>query len=56
MKNLHPKAKVTSKWPTYGRSLSNWNVPEMTFQEYVRLMWQDFESPNDNKWNWGFNE
>lgn len=49
MKNLHPKVKVTCKWPTYGWPLSKWIVPEMTFQEYVCLMRQSFEAANDDK-------
>ena len=49
MKNLHAKVEVTCKWPTYGWPLSKWIVPEMTFQEYVRLMRQNFEAANDDK-------
>ena len=49
MKNLHAKLEVTCKWPTYGWPLSKWIVPEMTFQEYVRLMRQNFEAANDDK-------
>ena len=49
MKNLHPKVKVTCNWPMYGWPLSKWIVPEMTFQEYVRLMRQSFEAANDDK-------
>ena len=49
MKNLHAKLEVTCKWPTYGWPLSKWIVPEITFQEYVRLMRQNFEAANDDK-------
>ena len=49
MKNLHAKVEVTIKWSTYKQFLSKWVVPEMTFQEYVRLMWQNFEAANDGK-------
>jgi hypothetical protein len=49
MKKLHAKVEVTCKWPTYGWPFSKWIVPEMTFQEYVRLMLQNFEAANDDK-------
>ena len=49
MKNLHAKLEVTFKWPTYESPLSKWIVPEITFQEYVRLMRQNFEAANDDK-------
>jgi len=49
MKNLHAKLEVTCNWPTYEWPLSKWAVPEMTFQEYVRLMRQNFEAANDDK-------
>jgi hypothetical protein len=49
MKNLHAKLEVTCKWPTYEWPLSKWIVPEITFQEYVRLMRQNFEAANDDK-------
>lgn len=49
MKNLHAKVEVTCKWPTYGWPLSKWIVPEMTFQEYVYLMRQNFEAANSAK-------
>jgi hypothetical protein len=44
MKNLHAKVNVAFKWSTYEWPLCKWIVPEMTFQEYVRLMRQNFES------------
>lgn len=53
MKNLHAKLEVTCKWPTYEWPLSKWVVPEMTFQEYVRLMRQNFEAANDDKLKMG---
>lgn len=49
MKNLHADLEVTCKWPTYEWSLSKWIVPEMAFQEYVRLIQQNFEAANDDK-------
>ena len=49
MKNLHAKIEVTLKWPKNGQSLSKWVVPEVTFQEYVRLMRQNFEAANECK-------
>jgi hypothetical protein len=53
IKNLHAKIKVTCKWPTYEWPLSKWIVPEMTFQEYVRLMRQNFNAANTNKTEMG---
>ena len=49
MKNLYAKVKVNCKWPTYGWPLSKWVVPEVTFQEYVCLMRQNFTAANDGK-------
>ena len=49
MKNLHAKLEITCKWPTYEWPLSKWIAPEMTFQEYVHLMWQNFEAANGDK-------
>lgn len=43
MKKLHEKIGVTCKWPEYEWPLSKWIVPEMTFQEYVNLMRQNYE-------------
>jgi hypothetical protein len=48
MKSLHAKIKVTCKWPEYEWPLSKWIVPEMTFQEYVRLMQQRFEAAHES--------
>jgi hypothetical protein len=49
MRNLHVKIKVTCKWPEYRWPLSKWIVPEMTFQEYVGLLRQNFEAAKENK-------
>ena len=49
MKNLHAKIEIACKSPKYKRPLSKWIVPEMTFQEYVRYMRQNFEPANDGK-------
>jgi len=48
MKSLHAKIKVTCKWPEYEWPLSKWIVPEMTFQEYVRLMQRSFEVAHES--------
>lgn len=48
IKNIHDKIKITCKWPTYEWPLSKWIVPEVTFQEYVRLMRQEFKAANTN--------
>jgi hypothetical protein len=47
MKSLHSKIKLVCNWPTSCK----WVVPEVTFQEYVRLMKQKFEeaTANENK-------
>jgi hypothetical protein len=49
MKKLHDKTKVVCKWPVYEWPLSKWIVPEMTFQEYVQLMRQNYETSHENK-------
>jgi hypothetical protein len=51
VKNLHSKIKVTCRWPSYEWPLSKWIVPEITFQEYVRLMRQEFNATRANKIN-----
>jgi hypothetical protein len=48
IKNIHEKIGVTCKWPEHEWPLSKWIVPEMTFQEYVHLMQQNFEDANEN--------
>lgn len=53
MKSLNARIKVTCKWPTYEWPLSKWIVTEMTFQEYVRLMKEDFEAANKNNLEMG---
>lgn len=49
IKRLHAKIGVTCKWPTHEWPLCKWIVPEMTFQEYVHLMQQEFEAAHENK-------
>jgi len=48
IKNLHSKIKVFCEWPTYKGPLSKWIVTEMTFQEYVRIVGQNFEAANSD--------
>ncbi len=43
MRKLHEKIGVSCKWPEYEWPLCKWIVPEMTFQEYVNLMRQNYE-------------
>lgn len=43
MKNLHAKIGVTCEWPAFKWSMCKWIIPEVTFQEYVGLMKQNFE-------------
>jgi len=38
MSNLHSKIKLFCEWPTWCK----WVLPNVTFQEYVRLMKQKF--------------
>jgi hypothetical protein len=45
MKSLHSKIKLVCNWPTSYK----WVVPEVTFQEYVRLMKQKFEEATASK-------
>jgi hypothetical protein len=49
MKKLHEKIGVSCKWPEYEWPLSKWIVPEMTFQEYVNLMRQNYENAHRNE-------
>jgi DNA-binding FrmR family transcriptional regulator len=49
IQSLHAKIGVTCKWPTHESPLRTWVVPEMTFQEYVHLIQQNFEDANENK-------
>jgi hypothetical protein len=48
MKSLHEKIRITCQLPEYEWPLSKWIIPELTFQEYVRLMQQKFESQKSN--------
>ena len=51
IKRLHAKMGGTCNWPANGWPLSKWLVPEMTFQEHVCLIQQDFEAAKrDRKW------
>jgi len=43
MKNLHAKIGVTCEWPAFKWPMCKWIIPEVTFQEYVGLMKQNFE-------------
>jgi len=47
MKNLHAKVEVICRWQACEDPLSEWILPEVTFQEYVRLMRQDFEAKKE---------
>jgi hypothetical protein len=49
IKSLHAKLGVTCKWPVHEWPLSKWIVPEMTFQEYVRFIQQNFEGAHESK-------
>jgi hypothetical protein len=53
MKSLHAKIEVTYKWPAYKYPLCKWIVPEMTFQEYIQFMRQNFEAKNEDKTEMG---
>ena len=43
MKNLHVKFEVPFILPTFEWPLSKWIVPQLTFQEYVRVLRENFE-------------
>ena len=47
MKKLY--VKINRKWIEYKFVQIEWTVPELTFQEYVQLMRQNFEAKQDNK-------
>ena len=49
MKNLHAKVGITCKWLEYKWPLSKWIVPEVTFQEYVNRMRENYENAYRNK-------
>jgi hypothetical protein len=53
MKKLHEKIGVSYKWPEYEWPLCKWIVPEMTFQEYVSLMRQNYEKARKGKLEMG---
>jgi hypothetical protein len=53
MKNLHAKSAVDAKWPDHKWIFQKGLAPEVTFQEYVRLMLQSFEAKNENKTEMG---
>jgi hypothetical protein len=54
MENLNAKIGVTCKW-SYDESPSGKQlVPELTFQEYIGLMRQNFEAKNEDKIKIGF--
>ncbi len=44
MKKLRGKVEVTCKWSVHEEPLCKLALPEATFQEYVRLMRQNYES------------
>lgn len=44
MKKIHEKIGVACKWPEYEWPLCKWIIPEMTFQEYVKLVRQNYEN------------
>ncbi|MEJ5327342.1 MAG: hypothetical protein WHU54_03715 [Candidatus Bathyarchaeia archaeon] len=48
MKSIHEKIRITCKWPEYEWALSKCILPELTFQDYVRLMQQKFENKKSN--------
>jgi len=44
VKNLHEKLKITCKW-----DMPRWVVPELTFQEYLRMVKKTFEGADANE-------
>jgi hypothetical protein len=44
IKNLHAKTKTVYKW-----DLPPWAVPELTFQQYLRIAKKNFEDHNRNR-------
>lgn len=44
MEKLYAKVKVSYNWPEHEWPLCKWIVPEMTFQEHIRLMRQNYEN------------
>ncbi|MGB9841414.1 MAG: hypothetical protein ACPLKZ_01685 [Candidatus Bathyarchaeales archaeon] len=53
MKSIHSKIKVICKWPEYEWPLSKWLIPELTFQDYVKIMQQKFEATQESKLEMG---
>jgi len=49
MKNLNAKIGVACKWSYQESPSGEQAVPEVTFQEYVEVMRQNFESKNKDK-------
>ncbi len=49
MEKLYSKVNVMYKWPEHEWPLCKWLVPEMTFQEHVRLMRQNYENTHKGK-------
>jgi len=49
MKNLNAKIGVACKWSYYEEPLGKQTVPEVTFQEFVEVMRQNFEAKNKDK-------
>ncbi|MEM2099645.1 MAG: hypothetical protein QXU99_07930 [Candidatus Bathyarchaeia archaeon] len=48
MKSIHAKIKLICRWPEYDWPLSKWLIPELTFQDYVKLMQQKFEATQES--------
>jgi len=44
MEKLYSKVKVSYNWPEHEWPLCKWIVPEMTFQEHIRLMQQNYKN------------
>ena len=49
MENLNAKIGAACKWLYYEHTLSKQVVPEVTFQEYVEVMRQNFEAKSKDK-------
>jgi hypothetical protein len=49
MKNLNAKIGVACKWSYDEYPPGEQSVPELTFQEYIGLMRQNFEAKNEDK-------
>ena len=53
IKSLHEKIGVTCKLPEHELPLCKWIIPEITFQEYIRLTQQNFEVAQENHMEMG---